>query len=58
MRRVCVLDPFLHSTPMAPDSPPTLSVVIPVHNEADYLPGAVVELFEELESVPAPVTVL
>jgi len=43
---------------MASDSPTTISVVIPVHNEADYLPGALAELFEELEDVPAAVTVL
>ena len=33
---------------MAPDAPTTLSIVIPVHNEADYLPGALAELFEEI----------
>jgi glycosyltransferase involved in cell wall biosynthesis len=37
---------------------PTVSVVIPVHNEAAYLPSAIERLFEELESVPADVTVL
>ncbi len=43
---------------MVSDTPPTLSVVIPVHNEADYLPGALADLFDELADVPAPVTVL
>ena len=38
--------------------PPTFSIVIPVHNEADYLPGAIAELFEELADVPASVEVL
>lgn len=40
------------------DDAPTISVVIPVHNEAAYLPAALDELFVELETVPAPVTVL
>lgn len=40
------------------DRPTTISVVIPVHNEADYLPGALAELFAELDTVPADVTVL
>lgn len=39
-------------------SPTTLSVVIPVHNEADYLVGALEELFDEIADVPASVTVL
>ena len=43
---------------MAPDAPTTLSIVIPVHNEADYLPGALAELFEEIADVPASITVL
>ncbi len=43
---------------MATDITPTLSVVIPVHNEADYLPGALADLFDELADVPVPVTVL
>lgn len=37
---------------------PTISVVIPIHNEADYLPSAVAELLTELESVPAAVEVI
>ncbi len=37
---------------------PTFSIVIPVHNEASYLPGALAELFAELSSVPATVKVL
>jgi len=40
------------------DPPTTISVVIPVHNEADYLPGALADLFSELDTVPADVTVL
>ncbi len=36
----------------------TVSVVIPVHNEAAYLPGAVERLFAELDTVDADVTVL
>jgi len=43
---------------MAPAAPTTLSIVIPVHNEADYLPGALAELFDEIALVPAPITVL
>jgi len=43
-----------------PDSKarPTFSVVVPVHNEADYLPEALVELFQELATVAADTTVL
>ena len=37
---------------------PTISVVIPIHNEADYLPSAVAELLTELGSVPAAVEVI
>jgi glycosyltransferase involved in cell wall biosynthesis len=37
---------------------PTFSVVIPVHNEADYVPGALAELFEELSTVPVDIEVL
>lgn len=37
---------------------PTVSVVIPVHNEAGYLPSAVDRLFAELADVDADVTVL
>ncbi len=40
------------------DGVPSVSIVIPVHNEAGYLPGALEELFDELESVPATVSVL
>jgi glycosyltransferase involved in cell wall biosynthesis len=43
---------------MPSDTPTTLSIVIPVHNEADYLPGALAELFEEIADVPASITVL
>lgn len=43
---------------MNPDAPTTLSVVIPVHNEADYLVGALDELFDEIRGVPAEITVL
>jgi len=37
---------------------PTISVVIPVHNEADFLPGALPSLFAELATVDADITVL
>jgi glycosyltransferase involved in cell wall biosynthesis len=43
---------------MPSDTPTNLSIVIPVHNEADYLPGALAELFEEIADVPASITVL
>lgn len=43
---------------MTSEAPPTISIVIPVHNEADYLPGAVDELFAEIADVPASITVL
>ncbi|MEA2022812.1 MAG: glycosyltransferase family 2 protein [Actinomycetota bacterium] len=43
---------------MTSDPPTTISVVIPVHNEADYLPGALAELFEEIAGIQASVTVL
>ncbi len=38
--------------------PPTFSIVIPVHNEAGYLPGAIAELFTELATVPTSIEVL
>ncbi len=42
-----------------PASPrPTISVVIPVHNEADFLPQVLPSLFEELDTVDADITVL
>jgi glycosyltransferase involved in cell wall biosynthesis len=43
---------------MAPHAPTTLSVVIPVHNESDYVVGALEELFEEIADVPASISVL
>lgn len=43
---------------MASDDLPTISVVIPIHNEAAYLRPAVEELMAELEQVPARVDVL
>ena len=43
---------------MAFDTPTTLSVVIPVHNESDYVVGALEELFDEIADVPASITVL
>ena len=43
---------------MNPDAPTTLAIVIPVHNEADYLVGALEELFDEIKDVPADITVL
>jgi len=43
---------------MTSDPRTTVSVVIPVHNEADYLVGAIEELFDEIADVPADITVL
>ena len=37
---------------------PTFSIVVPVHNEADYLPGALAGLFAELATVAADAEVL
>ncbi len=37
---------------------PTVTVVIPVHNEAAFLPEALPRLFDELETVDADVTVV
>ncbi len=37
---------------------PAITVVIPIHNEADYLPQAIPRLLEELVSVPADVEIL
>ncbi len=41
-----------------PPARPTVSVVIPVHNEAAYMPAAIDRLFDELAGVDADVTVL
>lgn len=38
--------------------PTTVTVVIPVHNEASFLPDALPRLFAELESVDADISVL
>lgn len=43
---------------MPPSPRPSVSVVIPVHDEADYLPAAVDQLFAELASVDADIDVL
>lgn len=43
---------------MAQSTPTTVTVVIPVHNEASFLPGALPRLFAELESVDADISVL
>jgi glycosyltransferase involved in cell wall biosynthesis len=43
---------------MADSTRPTVTVVIPVHNEASFLPGALPRLFDELEAVDAAVSVL
>ena len=40
-----------------PDAP-LISVVVPIHNEADYLPGAVPALLADLDPLPARVEVL
>lgn len=42
-----------------PDPPrPTISIVIPVHNEAEFLPAALPSLFDELDAVDADISVL
>lgn len=43
---------------MPQPSLPAVTVVIPVHNEADYLPGALPELFKEMDLVKADITVV
>ncbi len=43
---------------MEPSSSPSVSVVIPVHNEAPYLPGAIARLYDQLDAVAAEVSVL
>lgn len=43
---------------MAQSTAPSVTVVIPVHNEADYLPMALPRLFAELAAVNAAVTVM
>lgn len=43
--------------PLAPEDP-LISVVIPVHNEATYLPGALADLFAEISEVPVAISVL
>lgn len=43
---------------MAEPNPPTVTVVIPVHNEASFLPGALPRLFDELAGVDADISVL
>jgi glycosyltransferase involved in cell wall biosynthesis len=43
---------------MADSTLPTITVVIPVHNEAAFLPGALPRLFDELDGVDADITVL
>lgn len=43
---------------MPASSSPTVTVVIPVHNEASFLPGALPRLFDELRDVDADVVVV
>ena len=43
---------------MPQTSPPSVTVVIPVHNESAYLPEALPRLFSELETVDADITVV
>jgi len=43
---------------MAESTRPTVTVVIPVHNEASFLPWALPRLFDELETVDATISVL
>lgn len=49
--------PYTHSA-MTEPSPPDVTVVIPVHNEADYLPTALPVLLAEMDEVRATVRVL
>jgi glycosyltransferase involved in cell wall biosynthesis len=49
---------LLHSGAMPYPSSPSVTVVIPVHNESDYLPKAHPQLFAEMESVNAAVRVV
>ena len=49
---------LLHSRPMPKPPLPTVTVVIPVHNESSYLSEALPQLFAELESVNADVRVV
>lgn len=44
--------------PTHADPGPTVTVIIPVHNEASFLPGALPQLFDELETVNAEISVL
>lgn len=49
----------LHSPPaMASTEQPTISVVVPIHNEATYLRAAVTELMGELAGLPASIDVV
>ncbi len=43
---------------MPPGPPTSVSVVIPVHNEADYLPAAIDRLYHELDAVDADIEVV
>lgn len=42
----------------APTTRPGVTVVVPVHNEADYLPDALPRLFDEMAAVDADVRIL
>ncbi len=46
------------TSPGAGGGAPDISVVIPVHNEADYLPEALPAIFAQLEAVPGTVEVI
>jgi GT2 family glycosyltransferase len=48
----------LMANPSSPTQRPSVTVVIPVHNEASFLPEALPRLFDELDSVDADVSVL
>jgi glycosyltransferase involved in cell wall biosynthesis len=48
----------IHSGFMPQPSSPSVTVVIPVHNEAGYLPQALPMLFAEMDTVDADVTVV
>ncbi len=49
---------FLHFLVMENPTRPTVTVVIPVHNEAEFLPTVLEQLFDEMNEVNADVEVL
>ncbi len=56
---MCSLRPLLYApAAVSQPTPPTVTVVIPMHNEAEYAPVALPKLFAQLEAVDADVAVL